>query len=220
MNKDYNLEISTDKTKMMAFKGKHLVRSKIEVDGSILEQVRQFNYLGCELSLDGEPYFDKKINSFQGICDIIRKHLQKTRTDTQMKFYKVVARPSLLYGIETWVTTKRDMTRLEAEEMRFLRSVTGYTRLDKIRSEVIRKELEISGIQDVRLKYKQNWINHLERMDNTRVPKHAHNYKPRGSRDRGHPRKLWQCVDAGTGQMTKSMEEDYDDGDISRCVFL
>jgi len=57
--------------------------------------------------------------------------------------------------------------------MRFLRSVTEYTRQDKIRSEVIRKELEISGIQDVRLKYKQNWINHLERMDNTKLPKHA-----------------------------------------------
>ena len=78
------------------------------------------------------------------------------------------------------------------------------TRLDKIRSEVIRKELEISGIQDVRLKYsyKQNWINHLERMDNTRLPKHALNYKPRGRRDRGRPRKRWQCVDAGTGQTT------------------
>jgi len=62
-----------------------------------------------------------------------------------------LARPSLLYGSETWVTTKRDMTRLERAEMRFLRSVTGYTRLDKIRSEVIRKELDISGIQDVRL---------------------------------------------------------------------
>jgi len=66
-----------------------------------------------------------------------------------MKFFKVVARPSLLYGSETWVTTKRDMTRLDSAEKRFLRSVTGYARLDKIRSEVIRKELEISGIQDV-----------------------------------------------------------------------
>jgi len=88
-----------------------------------------------------------------------------------MKFYKVVARPSLLYGSETWVTTQRDMIRLEAEEMRFLRSFTGYTRLDKIRGEDIRQELEISGIQDVRLKYKQNWISHLERMDNNRFPK-------------------------------------------------
>jgi len=40
MIRDYNLKISTDKTKIMAFKGKHLVRSKIEIDGSILEQVR------------------------------------------------------------------------------------------------------------------------------------------------------------------------------------
>jgi hypothetical protein len=47
------------------------------------------------------------------------------------------------------------MTRLEVAEMRFLRSVKEYTRLDKIRSEVIRKELEISGIQDVKSKYKQ-----------------------------------------------------------------
>jgi hypothetical protein len=60
MSKDYNLKISTDKTKIMAFKGKHLVRSKIEIDGSILVQVKQFNYLGCKLSLDSEPDIKKK----------------------------------------------------------------------------------------------------------------------------------------------------------------
>jgi len=35
MSKDYNLKISTDKTKMMAFEGKHLVRSKIKIDINI-----------------------------------------------------------------------------------------------------------------------------------------------------------------------------------------
>ena len=100
----------------MAFKGKRIVHSKIEIDGSILEQMKQFNYLGCELSLDGERDF------VQGICGTIRKHLKKTRTDTQMKCYKVVARPILLYGSAIWVTTTRNMTRLEAAEMRFLRS--------------------------------------------------------------------------------------------------
>jgi hypothetical protein len=95
--------------------------------------------------------------------------------------------------------------------MCFLRSATGYTRLDKVRSEVIRKEPESSGIQDVRSKHKQNWINHLERMDNIRLPKHALNYKPRERRDRGRPRKRWQRVDAGTGQTTQSMDENVDD---------
>jgi len=118
-----------------------------------------------------------------------------------MKFYKVAARPTLLYGSEAWVTTKRDMIGLEAAEMGFLRSVKGYTRLDKI-SEIIRKELEIPGIQDVRTKYKQNWINHLERMDNNRLPKHALNSRPRGRRDCGRSRKGWQRVDARTGHTT------------------
>jgi len=62
------------------------------------------------------------------------------------------------------------MPGLEAAEMRFRRNVKGYTRLDKIRSEIIRKELEIPGIQDVRTKHKQNWISHLDRMDNNRLP--------------------------------------------------
>jgi len=87
-----------------------------------------------------------------------------------------------LGGSEMWVTMQRDLTHLEAAEMRFLRSVTGYTRLDEIRSEDIRQELEISGIQDVRLKYKQNWINHLKRMDNTRLPKYVLTYKPRAKK--------------------------------------
>ena len=53
------------------------------------------------------------------------------------------------------------MNRLEAAEMRFLRSVKSYTKLVKMRSEVTTKELEISGRQDVRSKCKQNWINHI-----------------------------------------------------------
>jgi len=94
------------------------------------------------------------------------------------------------------------MTRLEAAEMRFVRSVKGNTKLDKIRSEIIRKELEIPGVQDVRTKYKQNSIRQLDRMDNNRLPKHALNYKPRGRRDSWFPRERWQRVDAGTGQKT------------------
>jgi hypothetical protein len=87
-------------------------------------------------------------------------------------------------------------------EMRFLRSVKGYTRLDKIRSEIMRRELENLGIEGVRTKQNQNWMNNLERTDNNGLPKHALKYKPRGRRDRGRPRKRWQHVDAGTGQNT------------------
>jgi len=62
--------------------------------------------------------------------------------------------------------------------VRFERSVKGYTSLGKIRSEIIRKEIEIPGIQAVRTKYKQNWISQLERMYNNTLPKHAFNCRP------------------------------------------
>jgi hypothetical protein len=85
--------------------------------------------------------------------------------------------------------------------------------LEKIRSEIIRKELDISEIQDVRSKHKHNWINHLERTDIITLPKQTLNYKPRRRRDCGRPRKRWQRVDAGTVQNTYSMDDDYDDDD-------
>ena len=102
---------------------------------------------------------------------------------TQMKFYKVVARPTLLYVSGTRVTTTRDMTRLEAAEMRFLISVRGLhkTRQNKKRSH---KKTRTRDLWNTRREIQtQNWTNHLERKDNTRLAKHALNCKPRGRRD-------------------------------------
>jgi hypothetical protein len=49
--------------------------------------------------------------------------------DAQMKFYKTMA---LRRGCETWVMVSRDKSRLQAAEMRFLRSVIGTTIRDTI----------------------------------------------------------------------------------------
>jgi hypothetical protein len=71
-----------------------------------------------------------------------------------MKFEKVVAGLTLLYGSEAWVTTTREMTPLEAAEMIFLRSVRGYTRLDKIRREVIRSRDIWNTIREIQTQTK------------------------------------------------------------------
>jgi len=49
------------------------------------------------------------------ICEIIVHLLVIVQNNK-----KHVRNRTLLYGSETWVTTTRDMTRLEAAEMRFL----------------------------------------------------------------------------------------------------
>jgi hypothetical protein len=73
-NKTTTSKYSPTKQKLWFFKGKHLVPSEIEIDGSILEKVKKFNYLGCELSLDVEPDFDKKKTDFKEYAALIENY--------------------------------------------------------------------------------------------------------------------------------------------------
>jgi hypothetical protein len=76
----------------MAFCGKWPVRSELILDNQPLEQVSKFNYLGCQLSYQGEFDFNHKLEKFRYMCGTIKRTLKnKTRTETKNKFYKVVA---------------------------------------------------------------------------------------------------------------------------------
>jgi hypothetical protein len=52
----------------------------------------------------------------------------------------------IIYGVT--ITRKRNMLKLQAAEMRFLKSVKGCTRLDKIRNEDIKKYLGVFPTND------------------------------------------------------------------------
>ena len=54
------------------------------------------------------------------------------------KVYKTVIKSEILYGAETWATTKIQGKRIEVTEMRMLPWMCGVTRKDKIRNEHIR----------------------------------------------------------------------------------
>jgi hypothetical protein len=57
--------------------------------------------------------------------------------------------------------------------MRFLTSGKGCTRLDKIRNECMRKESEVFSMNNRITKYKQDWREHVESMEEERVVKQA-----------------------------------------------
>ena len=50
--------------------------------------------------------------------------------------------------------------------------------------------------------YKINWREHIQRMDDNRLPKTNINYKPEGRRNVGRPQKRWEDYfrEEGTGQ--------------------
>ena len=116
----------------MAFKGRDPVRTKIVIDNDIKEQVNLFNYLGNMISYEGEMDIDNKLNNFLKITGILmmcldhKKPLKKTR----IKLYNTLALPVLLYGSETWTVKARDVRRITAAEMKYMRRTAGYTWTD------------------------------------------------------------------------------------------
>jgi hypothetical protein len=65
-----------------------------------------------------------------------------------------MAVPVLLYGSETRTQRKRVWNRIQAAEMKYLRTVKGCTRLDQIRYEDIRNELGISPFSEKIIEYR------------------------------------------------------------------
>jgi hypothetical protein len=108
ISKDYNMLISFDKTKVLALRGKGPTRIKIVINERILYQVLNFNYLGYNMGLNREIDINVKLQRFQQISGTIKRTLaRKVRKETILRFYKIMAIPTLLYGSECWTLTKR-----------------------------------------------------------------------------------------------------------------
>ena len=134
-----------------------------------------------------------KINRFQSMCGTIRRTLKnKTLRKTQMKFYKTTAVLMLTYACENWTLNRSNRRRIETAEMKFLRSVAGYTLYDKEHNEDIRTELKIFNVKDRINDTRTNWLEHTERMPKNRLPQILLEYQPRGKRRVGRPITRWR----------------------------
>lgn len=188
----YNMSISAEKTKVMAFQGTNHKRCKIVIDNKSIEQVNNFNYLGFNVSYCQKNDINMKLNRFYNMCGTIRRTLKnKTLKSTQLKFYKTMAVPTLTYACENWTINRSDKRKIETAEMKFLRSVAGYRLLDKKPSKEIREELNMDNLIDRIQNLKLNWLHHIERMSSNRLPRVLLNYHPKGKRNVGRPILRW-----------------------------
>ena len=81
---------------------------------------------------------------------------------------------------------------LYAAEMKLLRPLAGYTLYDHKTKDYIRRELRITGILDKIDEYRRNWLSHLQRMQQNRIPLKSYHYRPQGRRTIGRPKKRWR----------------------------
>jgi len=79
------------------------------------------------------------------------------------RVYRIVVRPTLLYGAECWPIKKSHLKRMMVAEMRIIRWICGHTRLYMISNEVIRGKLGVTSIEDRTRQARLIWFGHISR---------------------------------------------------------
>ena len=110
---------------------------------------------------------------------------------TRIRLYITLARPVLCYGSEAWTMRNKDIHRITASMMKFMRATAGYTRWDHKRNKDVLRELQLESVVHFINDYQLNWKNYVHCMSVNRIPKVMLHYRPHGKRSLGHPKKRW-----------------------------
>ncbi|KAM3955740.1 uncharacterized protein ACR2FA_010325 [Aphomia sociella] len=115
---------------------------------------------------------------------------------TKGKVYKTAVRPVLLYGSETWATTKTHEQKLHTTEMRMLRWAGGVT-------------IKVAPITEKISESRLRWYGHVIRRPDSHVVKKCLSIATQ-KRGRGRPQTTWMtCVQRDMKKCGLSTDEAY-----------
>ncbi|XP_026317751.1 uncharacterized protein LOC113228612 [Hyposmocoma kahamanoa] len=124
------MKINAEKTKVMIFeRNENVTVCNIKIQGMIIDQVNEFVYLGSVFTRDGK--FDEDIerrvrkgNAVNGaISGVMGSNILSQKA--YMSIHNALLVPTLTFGSESWVWQKKDESRINAVEMRYLRKICG-----------------------------------------------------------------------------------------------
>ena len=115
-----------------------------------------------------------------------------------LKIYRTIILPAVLYGCETWSLTLREERRLRLFENRVLRRVFGPKRDEvtgewrKLHNEELSDLYSLPNIVRVVKSRKMRWAGHVALMGEGRGVHKVLVGKPEGKRPLGRPRRRWE----------------------------
>lgn len=194
------MKINNTKTKVMVANGENRYEElHVRIGQDNIEQVQNFQYLGIiiEERGDQEREINKRIENTLKIFHAINSTFFNRReiaVETKIKVYKTICRPILTYGSETWITTSRQKSKIQATEMIILRRIMGITRLHRIRNETIQKALEVQPVLKFIEQRQLSWWGHLQRLGEEVPVRRVWETRGQKKKKRGRPRQTWNEV--------------------------
>ncbi len=180
---EWGLTVSFEKTKGLVM-GKHLQpmeSSPVQLADGTIEVVRDFTYLGSNISDDGEV--DAEVSARIGKASrafgcLQRSIFQNHRLTiaTKREVYKATVLSVLFYGTETWAIKAHSLRRLNGFHNRCIRTIMGVTKRQQWKQRITSKELAAAfgmteTMAELLRRHRLSWLGHVARMDTHRLPK-------------------------------------------------
>ena len=214
---EFGLQLALKKTEVMVQKSypeEIRPEPKITLGGTVLNNVKQFKYLGTQISDDGSTTKEIKnrIKQSAAAFSKLYQRIWKKRhikLKTKVKTYRTIVIPCMIYGSETWNCGKNDFRKLDGLQYRQLRTITGKTFRDKVSHVQLLQSIKFGPNQNflwaipedetknpnltsietmVRLS-RLRYFGHVLRMDDSRLPNIVvHGEINKGLRSVGRPK--------------------------------
>lgn len=203
---DFGLTMSIPKTKHMVTGRAVLDQDKglIEVSGGEVEATEEFPYLGSIISADGrvDTEVEKRISQASRAFGALRKAVfmdRNLRLETKRRIYQACVLSVLLYGSESWVLLRKHSRKLDSFHHRCIRTILGISNRQQwtqhITSYGIRRRWgDLDTATQKITKRRLEWLGHVARMPDYRIPKATLFGWLAHPRPRGGPRKRWRDV--------------------------
>lgn len=189
------LKMNMKKTKVMAGSAKD--PKQIQVNGTKMEQVEDYIYLGQRFSLQDKNQ-DNEIRrrikagwqAFGRYSTIMKGKLPLC---LKKKVYNQCIIPAISYAAETWTLTSKMERKLAASQHNMERSILSITYKDRKTNKWIREQTKVQDILETVKRRKWNWAGHISRRKDNRWSSAITHWTPyEGKRNRGRQRKRWR----------------------------
>ena len=191
---------------------KEILTRNMELSSCNVEEVQQFTYLGSIVSTDGGTEEDVKSRLGKArVAFHMLDNLWKSKVisrHTKLKISNSNVKSVLLYGSETWRTTKQIHCKIQVFVGNCLRRIFNINWKDNITNKELWNMAEQDSMETTITRRKWTWIGHTMRKAGSSITKKALSWTPQSCRDRGRPKNTWKrTVEKELGSMKLSWSE-------------
>ena len=170
--------------------------SPITLEGTNLEEVDSFTYLGSIIDVQGGT--DADIRTRIGKARAAFKQLNKVWScnnlslQTKVRIFNTTVKPVLLYGAETWRTTAAGTKKLQTFINTCLRTILRIRWPNVITNEDLWQHTQQEPVEELIRQRRWRWIGHTLRKPTSSIVRQALTWNPQGKRKRGRPKMTWR----------------------------